>query len=58
MKHSIRVPCPVCETTGEVPDEDMSSGWRVCGECMGQGWRDEPIAPHGTPKDDPQQVTL
>ena len=58
MKHSQRMPCPVCDTTGEVPDEEMSSGWRICGECMGHGWRDEPIEIHGEPKPDVEAVNL
>lgn len=58
MKHSIRVPCPVCDTKGEVLDDEMTSGWRTCDWCMGHGWRDESIPVHGIPKPDPEQVTL
>jgi len=50
MKHSIRVPCHVCDTKGEVKDErDVLV---TCGACMGQCWLDEtpqPVEPHPDP---------
>jgi hypothetical protein len=52
MKHSIRVPCHVCDTKGTVEDEEMSTGWRVCSFCHGQCWLDEtpqPVEPHPDP---------
>ena len=38
MKHSIRVPCDLCATSGVRDDEE---GVFVCGGCMGAGWLDE-----------------
>lgn len=40
MKHMRRVVCPVCDGDGIVPDEEMSTGERVCSECMGHGTKD------------------
>lgn len=47
-KHSTRMPCDHCGTTGVEADDEMSSGVKICTECMGHGWLDEtpqPVAP-------------
>lgn len=38
---TLRVPCHVCECAGQLPDDELPSGFRVCSECMGAGWYDE-----------------
>ena len=57
-KVSIRLPCPNCATSGEVPDDEMTSGWKTCGTCYGSGWQDETPQPHGEPHPDPQPAPL
>lgn len=40
MRHMRRETCPVCDGARTVPDDEMSTGMRVCGECLGHGTKD------------------
>lgn len=55
---TIRLPCPMCASHGEIVNEEMPTGWSVCPECMGHGWKDETPQPHGEPHPDPQPAPL
>ena len=39
MTNSFRVPCVVCDTEGELPDEN--GVMRVCHDCLGSGYKFE-----------------
>ena len=40
MRTTMRVACPTCDGAGEITDDETYTGLRLCGMCMGLGFKD------------------